>query len=78
MCMVTPELVEVTVMPFAFEPLANRLTVLELCMPGATLRGAAAAIAAHLSGSLRRLNVQVSSRIMTLTDLKHHRSARPC
>ena len=45
----------------AFEPLANRLTVLELDVAGATLRGAGAAIAAHLSGSLKRLKLRMGA-----------------
>ena len=57
------------VQPCVFQPLAHRLTLLELnlqCGRGATLTGAAAAIGAHLHQSLQRLVIKVSGRFQPL------------
>ena len=46
--------------PLAFQPLYDRLTALKLNSPASHMPGVAAAIAAHLSGSLQRLRIKVS------------------
>ena len=49
----------VEVWPDAFEPLAGRLTALELDVGGASLAGAAEGVGDHLAGTLRRLDIKV-------------------